>query len=36
MSGRTAGLVLAATLTASGCGATQLPATTALREQTAT
>ena len=36
MSGRTAGLVLAAALTASGCGATRLPATTALREQTVT
>ena len=36
MSGRAAGLVLAAALTASGCGATKLPATTALREQTAT
>ncbi|HEX5531168.1 MAG TPA: hypothetical protein VFZ82_16490 [Methylomirabilota bacterium] len=36
MSGRAAGLVLAAALTASGCGATRLPATTALREQTPT
>jgi hypothetical protein len=36
MSGRAAGLVLAAALTASGCGATRLAATTALREQTAT
>jgi len=36
MSGRAAGLALAVALTASGCGATTLPATTALREQTAT
>jgi len=36
MSSRAAGLVLAAALTASGCGATRLPATTALREQTPT
>ena len=36
MSGRAAGLMLAAALTASGCGATRLPATTALREQTPT
>ncbi|HET8530157.1 MAG TPA: hypothetical protein VFO08_03350 [Methylomirabilota bacterium] len=36
MSGRAAGLVLVAALTASGCGATRLPSTTALREQTPT
>jgi hypothetical protein len=36
MAGRAAGLVLAAALTAAGCGATKLPATTALRDQTAT
>jgi hypothetical protein len=36
MSGRAAGLALVVALTASGCGATTLPATTALREQTTT
>ncbi|HYB70246.1 MAG TPA: hypothetical protein VEH80_06240 [Candidatus Bathyarchaeia archaeon] len=38
MAGRAAGLVLAAALTSAGCGATvaKLPATTALRDQTAT
>jgi len=36
MSGRAAALLLAVALAASGCGATKLPPTTALRDQTAT
>jgi hypothetical protein len=36
MPGRAAGLVLAAALTASGCGATTLPPAAALREQSPT
>jgi len=36
MAGRAAGLVLAAALTAAGCGATKLPPTTALHDQTST
>ena len=36
MPGRAAGLVLAAALTASGCGATALPPAAALREQSPT